>query len=466
MNKVKSIISTLNALALALFLVTGCAAPDDGFVRKTEEELAKMEQFNDSAHRAFRSGNYEQASAVIDKLCKERTVSSPLYQLEKLSILLLEGKQDEAHKLIEKIHQDFETLFNAKLEEKAQSVWHGEVNKVFKGDCYERAAFYALMALSFISKGNYEDALRAVKNGLLADADSNSEKAIDDFALLHYLGFFAASKMNDANEAEAYFNAMKKALQLRGLNADDKNSCFSALPGQKANVLLVVWAGTPPSVVCTGKYKEKRSIIRGQNPFNAMSVAVGGAPHVFTPNNLADIDFQATTRGGRLMDNVLADKATAKAAMEISRNVLYTVGISCLLVGARTLSTPPVGITFLSIGAGCLVVGGTAHLLGYLMNPAADGRYWRNLPGQFYIVPLTLAPGKHRIMLQGYRNFDVAALSFYTVDVPEKEGVSVFHLPMMTQGTRYAAALSAAHREFCNEAVNKAQSNRMMKELK
>ncbi len=465
----KSLLGTTFAF-LAVLLLAGCSSPQGDFVPKTETELAQMESLNESAHTAFINGNYEQASAILAKLNSERTVSRPLYQLEQLSALLMDGKNDQAHELMKKIHADLETLFDQKSEEKAQSIWHGEINKVFKGDSYERATFYAFMALSFISKGEYEDALRCVKNGLLADADSSAAQSVDDYALLHYIGYLAATKMNDKNEADAYLTAMKKALAGRGFRYTDEKpaagDCFSALNRNTPNVLLVVWAGSPPTVVCTGSYKENRNIIRGNNAFDAMTVAVNSGTSFFIPNRLGDVEYQAVTRGGRLMDNVLADKAAAKAAMEVSGNILLVMGYTCCTVGLRNIGSPPVGATFLCIGLGCYVVGGSVHIMGALMNPAADGRFWRNLPAQLYVIPLTLTPGTHRIMLKGYRYSDTAGIAMFNVNVPDNNSLNVIHLPMMTQGAQYSSGLNTKHKNELNEIIGKANANRLAKEIK
>ena len=178
-------ISCLFCAWLLVLSMCGCSSPKGDFVEKSEAELAAMELQNDNAHAKFVNGNYDEAMQILNNIGAERTVSRPLYQMEKLSVLLMDGKFDEAHEQMMALHSDFETLFDKKSEEKAQSIWHGEVNKVYKGDSYERATFYALMAMSFIRKQEYEDALRCVKNGLLADADSNSDKAVEDYALLH-----------------------------------------------------------------------------------------------------------------------------------------------------------------------------------------------------------------------------------------------------------------------------------------
>ena len=464
--------STLRFLAAGFFilavLTSGCNSPTGDFVHKSEEQLAQMEQLSTEAHQHFVNGNYENAGIILDKLTSERTVSRPLYQLEKLSVLLLEGKNDEAHTLMQKLHADFEYLFDKKLEEKAQSVWHGEINKVFKGDAYERSTFYALMALSYINKGDCENALSCVKTGLLIDADSNSETAINDYALLYYLGHIAASKLQKKGDAGEYLRDMKKGLQTQGykLSENPRTDCFSQIPRNTPNVLLVVWSGTPPTVVCTGKYKEIRNIIRGENVFDAMTVSVGSGRSVYIPNNLGDIEYQATTRGGRLMDNVLADKAAVKSAMEVSGNVFLVTGTALLLAGARTLGTPPVGISLLGAGLGCLVIGGTVHIVGAYMNPAADGRFWKNLPAQLHIVPLNLPPGKHTVMLKGESSGDTSGIAMYHVDVPAKESISVFHLPMLSQGFSYTAAIEAHRKNVLDEILPKANADRLAKEIK
>ena len=55
-----------------------------------------MENLNKIAHGEFVKGNYAVASAILAKINTERTVSRPLYQLEELSVLLMDG-QEEKH---------------------------------------------------------------------------------------------------------------------------------------------------------------------------------------------------------------------------------------------------------------------------------------------------------------------------------------------------------------------------------
>ena len=456
-------------LLAAVLLSAGCSSYEGDFVHKTEAELAEMEKQNETAHEAFLQNDFPTASEILQNLTKERTVSRPLYQLELLSTLLMSNQNKEALDLMMRIHEDLETLGDKALEEKAQSLWHGEINKVFKGDAYERSTFYAFMALSFIREQKYEDAIRCVKNGLLADADSNKEDAVNDYALLHYLGYLAAKKSNNTDEAMEYWRGMHAALESRGIVLKDKNgnvidgTCFEQLQKRNPNVLLVVWAGLPPTVMCTGEYREVRSIIRGANYFDAMSVSVDKTKDIFIPNNLGDIDYQATSRGGRLMDNVLADKATAKKAMEVSRNIFFVAGSVCLLVGPRL--PPPTSLCFIGAGVGCYVVGGAAWIVGAMINPTADGRYWHNLPGQLYVVPLVLDPGEHEVCINGFYRSDRSAARVFKLNVPDNNSMTVMHLPMMMHGFGAAQTALQKIQEEREDAIRRAIDQRMSKEI-
>ena len=269
----------LTAAAILLIAVSGCKTYEGDFVEKSEAELAGMERKSVTANQAFIKENYSGSKKILRELVRERTVSRPLYQMELLSVLLMTGKHDEAHALMESMHQDLELLFDDRMTEKALSVWHGEVNKVYKGDAHERATFYVFMALSCIRKGDYEAAVGYVKNGLLADADSRKEKAVEDYAMLYYLGFFSCMKLGEPQKADEFLQWMFDALGYRREMSDDESGairekCIADFNKKAPNVILVVWAGTPPTVSCVGEYKEIRAVIRGSNPFDLMSVSV------------------------------------------------------------------------------------------------------------------------------------------------------------------------------------------------
>lgn len=464
----KTAYASLMLAAVLAAALSGCKSePKGDFTPKTEAELDAMDARDREAGQLFLAGDYRGADKILKELAAERTVSSPLFELERVSILLMEGKDAEAHDLMMRIRDEMDTLFDLELEEKARSLWHGEQNKVFKGDVHERATLYAFLAMSFMSQGNYEDALRCVKNGLLADSDSQEAKYTSDYALLQYLGNLCCTKLNRPADAAAYRKEMEASLQQRGLPLPEKDSrnCFSALEGEMPNTLLVFWVGVPPSFERGGEYGEIRHPIPGKYPYDALAVSISGGGAVTAPPRVGDVNFQATTRGGRMMDTVLADKAAVKQATELSRNILLVAGTGLIIAGANCMSSAPLAISLMGAGGGCLVLGGTMHIIGTMMNPEADVRFWKNLPCELLIVPLNLPVGRYDIFVSGYRKSDTTAHAAYSVTVDPKKSVNVIHLPLMFQGAGGASAIDAAQGELRNQAMAEAEADPMAKEL-
>ena len=101
-----------------------------------------------------------------------------------------------------------------------------------------------------------------------------------------------------------------------------------------------------------------------------------------------------------------------------------------------------------------------------MINPTADGRYWHNLPGQLYIVPLELPPGEHEVRISGFYRADLAANNVFKIQVPDNNSMNIVHLPMMQQGM--TAVQNAAQKiiEERTEIINRAAYQRMAKEIK
>ncbi len=394
-------------LGLLLGITVGCKSYDSPFVAKTEAELDRMEVTNGLAAEYFYKKSYQQAHSTLDPLTHELTVSSPQYMLERVSILLMQGEHDKAHALMMEARENIETLFDPESEEKAISYWHGENNKVFKGDNHERATLYALLALSFIERGEWEDAQRCVKNGLLADLSTEDQVYNSDYALLHYLGYFAAKKLGETSAAEDYKREFITSLKARGLPAELINSSYARLfdDTTEPNTLMVVWTGRAPSFYRGGEYEELRMIVPGSNPYTTMTLAIDDFPEQTFAKSLGDINYQATTRGGREMDNILENKAAVKKGMEVSRNIFIAAAAGCFIAAARQ-NDPNAAITMMGVGGGCLAIGAIPWIIGTCINTTADVRYWHNLPGEFLIMPLRLPEGNHTITLRGYHYYD------------------------------------------------------------
>lgn len=414
---------------VSLAAVCGCATYTSPFVHKSEEELEAMERWDEAAARDFRAGRYDAAARKLKRLTGEPTVSRTLYELESVSVLLHQGKREEAHALMTKVRADIELLFDAESEEKAVSLWHGENNKVFKGDAHERATLYAFLAMSYMERGEWEDAERCVKNGLLADSANTEEVRYNsDFALLQYLGYVICRKAGREADAQEYAREMQSSLAGRGLSTDEKTALGALLDGARLpNAFLVVWGGTPPSYVRGGEYEEIRHVIGGVNPHSLVTVDIGDGVEIGVPKGLGDVNYQALTRGGREMDTVLKDKAAAKTGMEVSGNILLVVGFGCLAcMGNDNLSN----IVLLSTGCSCLALGCTFHIIGACINSKADIRSWKNLPGELLVVPLVLPEEGKDVVVRAYKTWDNEVCERIRIPSPQK-GVSVAHMSLL-----------------------------------
>ena len=413
-----------------------------------ENRLDEMERQASVADASFRAGDYSAADAVFKNLASQPTVSSPLYRLDSIPCLILSGKDDEAHNLMQRVRLDLEELYDPESEKKALSKWHGEVNKVFKGVPHEMAAFYALMSLSYAQRGEYEDAWRCVQNGLLHDTDTKEDKYRSDDALLLYLGAIFAGKIGEIDSAAQCRRRLKDALSNRGIAVSDiekyPQSAYASLLAENAlepNAFVVFWTGTPPQFGRDGKYGEKRMILKGSEcATDFMTVSVDGGEEIIVPEKIGDINFQATTRGGREMDNILANKADFKQDMKNFQEVSLGLSGLCFAAAAATFNTSKTGLIIsgscLAAGVTFLVLDGVFYCFYDKTDPRADIRAWKTLPGQLNVLPLRLSPGKHEISVRYRVGGDAMARSAVQLDVADGEKMAIAHVVNMNDGIR------------------------------
>ena len=447
-------------ICAALMLAAGCHSYEGRFVHKSEDELDAMEIADEQVGHEFRRGAYGSAEASLKTLMSEPTVSLPQYELERVSILLMQGKSDEAHAQMMKVREELETLFDPGLEQKAVSIWHGENNKVFKGDSHERATLYALLAMSFMERGKWNDAERCAKNGLLADsANTREERYNSDYALLHYLGAVACRKAGRTAEAESYFSQMVDAIKRRGVNTGPGSSVAELLVSAPLpDAFVVAWVGAPPQYVRGGEYGEIRHAVRGAGmPYAFMTVEVGGAAESIAPMRLGDVNWQALTRGGREMDAVLEHKAAVKTGMRVSRNIFLVTGYS--LVG--TVSSNPIAEAFLlASGGSCLAIGGLFHLAGSAMNARCDIRSWHCLPGEIVIMPVWMSGAEADVVVRGYdADMDNVAVARSLLQ-KKSNGMPVRHLHVLWNANA-VSALSSWNRAVKSSTKSAAEASDM-----
>ena len=197
--------------------------------------------------------------------------------------------------------------------------------------------------------------------------------------------------------------------------------CKSQLPpyDPKDNVLVFVEFGRGPRKLATGRYGEQ---LRFQaEPSRVRSAAlslVDENVHFLPWDNLS---FQATTRGGRVMDYILGNKAVFKGASNAVGDLAFA-GASVAadnIYKEKPRSPPPdakqdgkpddkhddkpeyekdQGAENTAIALG--VIGVFAKIASAATQPQADTRTWDNLPQYLSFSALRLPAGPHPAMLQ------------------------------------------------------------------
>ncbi len=276
---------------------------------------------------------------------------------------------EDAFAQIETIYADNPT---AKL---ARSNWHEEAVKDFKGEPYERAMVGYYRGLSEMVQGDWDNARASFRWGEYQDTLSASEEYRGDMALLTFLtGWTNACTGRPAQAEEDYL----KARSIRG---------SIAMPARGDNLLLIAETTGAPVKYATGKYNDELRFKPGAGEdINGIVFRVG-------ERNVAgalaeDLFFQASTRGGRPVDAILAGKASFKAGAEATSKVAGTaaaVGMQVSLMQAEMGdyegATNALGISGLG-----LLASGLSSGLAQATKPQADTRTWDSLPARIYVA--------------------------------------------------------------------------------
>jgi hypothetical protein len=263
---------------------------------------------------------------------------------------------------------------------KARSVFHEEAKKTFIGEPYERVMAYYYRGILYWMNGEPDNARACFRSGEIEDSDAENKHYSCDYVLLDYLDGFASAKLGgDGSDAL-------------------KRSRASAKYGQppeydpKANVLFFLEFGRGPTKYATGEYHQELRFLPGRSDVRWVVVKVDNQSVQVGPYD--DLTFQATTRGGRVMDHILANKAVFKRTTDTVGNVAMVGGAGmAILSDDRAVR---------EAGLGLLAFGALTKLVSSAATAAADTRAWDNLPQYLTFTAMRLPPGQHAATVEYY----------------------------------------------------------------
>lgn len=253
---------------------------------------------------------------------------------------------------------------------KARSLFESEDYKKFRGEPYERAMVFYYRGLLDLKEGNYENARASFKNGITMDV-ATKEQNITDFSLLIFLAGWASQCISDDMLKKSSYEELKK-------HEPDFN-----LPQEDQNTLFVVETGKGPRKVAAEEGGAKLQYERsGKEMVKSVTVRFSDKKSIDL-YEMADLYYQASTRGGRPVSDILTGQAEYKV---IQRK---TADKKAFGPGQADISHY------------------RAHrMMSKRVESEVDTRTWTSLPQKVYINTCHLSAGEHRFRLniQGNKN--------------------------------------------------------------
>jgi hypothetical protein len=267
---------------------------------------------------------------------------------------------------------------NDKDARKARGYFSGEAKKTFIGEPYERCMAYIYRGILYWMEGEADNARACFRSAAVIDGDTEKQEYAGDWVLAEYLDGLATVKLA-GDGSDAFKRAQAVA---RGVTLPPYRSEF--------NVLFFFEFGPGPTKYATGEYGEQLRFRVPNSPVASAQLKINGATYPVAPTD--DVYFQATTRGGRVMDHILGNKAVFKATTD-------TVGSAALIggLGAAAVSSDR---TTQQVGLGIAMAGLLSKAISAATVPAADTRAWDNLPRYLSFAALPLPPGQHQATIE------------------------------------------------------------------
>jgi hypothetical protein len=261
---------------------------------------------------------------------------------------------------------------------KARSYFHAEAKKTFIGEPYERCMAYIYRGIIYWMDGEPDNARACFRSAEFEDSDAEQHQYAGDWVLPDYLDGLVTTKLGgDGSDAFKRAQADAKGVKLPPYNL-------------KANAIFFIEFGPGPTKYASGQYQEELRFSTVPSPVTSAELKVDALQIPIAPTD--DVAFQATTRGGRMMDHILGNKAVFKSATDTAGNVAIIGGLATAVASNNR--------TAQEVGVGLALAGLVSKVVSAATVPAADTRSWENLPRYLSFVNVPLPPGQHVATIQ------------------------------------------------------------------
>ena len=304
-----------------------------------------------------------------------------LWQYRTASAAMRRGQFDVAKPLLDDALLTLGGVYGKDAEaRKARGLFNKEARKTFIGEPYERSMAYFYRGVLYWRDGELDNARACFRSAEFEDSDAENAEYKGDWVLPDYLDGLATTKLaGDGSDAFKRAKAVAKNINLPDYNP-------------QANVLFILEYGPGPEKYGGGQYDEMLRFRTRGSPVLSAQIKTGSINLPVAPCD--DLNFQATTRGGRVMDHVLANKAVFKGTTDAIGDVGIIGGAILANGGHRRNSSAD------EIGAGLIIAGLISKGFSAATTPEADIRTWDNLPQFISFAALKMSPGEHVVTVE------------------------------------------------------------------
>jgi tetratricopeptide (TPR) repeat protein len=426
-------------LIISLFLYSNAICQDKSTKSYRVEDLSyeklnEMELIANNAREQYWQGDYYRALDIYNNLVEQKHPSTPLYYNEIAFCHIALNDLETARQRLLDVNLFFDQYNTENREKKALSVFGEEAEKIFLGDPYERSTTYLLLSLIYMGKGDYDNALAAVKNGILSDTDATANSTDSDYTLLHLIEGKLYMLRGQPDMAKQSFEAAKKSfryshpsvrdlvsnrlefLEMKGMSDKERKQLkinesideltlkieaidneilekteeinveedIGALLSGAYNTLIIVPVGKGPTKNRKGKNANLVFFEENLTDYQPPEMYLDSEKLPNAPcQNIADINFQATTRAGRKMDAILKGKAVyQKTTVDVGE---WIADIGDDVDGMAGLAITLIGVAVQGIGGA--------------MNADADTRTCQLVPASYNVYAFDLMPGEHELSI-------------------------------------------------------------------
>ncbi len=302
-----------------------------------------------------------------------------LWQYRLAAAAMRQGKFDVAKRNLDDALLTLGGIYGKDADaKKARSYFHAEAKKTFIGEPYERCMAYIYRGILYWMDGESDNARACFRSAEFEDSDAEQHQYAGDWVLPDYLDGLVSMKLGgDGSDALKRAQADSRGVKLPPYNL-------------KANAIFFIEFGPGPTKYATGRYKEELRFRTASSPVTSAQLQVDSLQIPIAPTD--DVDFQATTRGGRVMDHILGNKAVFKSATDTAGNVALVGGLATAAVSHDR--------TTQEVGLGIALAGLVSKVVSAATVPAADIRCWENLPRYLSFVNVPLPVGQHAVTVQ------------------------------------------------------------------